>query len=53
MFDVLNITAPTKTVRVGKNTNEWFDGETAAKIAAETNFLDTIQRSKEYRASFN
>ena len=26
--------APTKTIRIKNNTNEWFDGEIAEKIAA-------------------
>ena len=34
MFDVVNKVAPTKIIRVKNNTNEWFDGEIAEKIAA-------------------
>ena len=34
IFDVVNKVGPTKTIRVKKNTNEWFDGETAEKITA-------------------
>ena len=30
----LNKVAPTKTIRINNNTNEWFDGETAERIAA-------------------
>ena len=33
-FDVVNKVAPTKTIRVKNNTNEWFDGEIGEKIAA-------------------
>ena len=34
ILNVLNKVAPKKTIRVKNNTNEWFDGETAEKIAA-------------------
>ena len=33
-FDVVNKVTPSKTTRVKNNTNEWFDGEIAEKIAA-------------------
>ena len=46
MFDVVNITAPTKTIRVGKNTNEWFDGETAEKIATQDKLFRQFKQSK-------
>ena len=35
IFDVVNKVAPTKTIRVKNNTNEWFDRETAKKISLE------------------
>ena len=31
----MNKVAPTKIIRIKNNTNEWFDGETAEKIAAQ------------------
>ena len=34
IFDVVNKVAPTKTIRLKNNTNEWFDGQIAEKITA-------------------
>ena len=38
--------APTKTIRVKSNTNEWFDGETAEKIAARDKLFRKFLKSK-------
>ena len=35
VVDVVNKMAPTKTIRIKNNTNAWFDGEIADKIAAQ------------------
>ena len=38
--------APTKTIRVRNNTNEWFDGKIAEKIAAQDKLLRKFKKSK-------
>ena len=63
IFDVVNKVAPTKTITIKKYTNQWFDGEIAEKVAARDKLfrkskkpklsVDTVQRTKKYRASFN
>ena len=64
IFDVVNKEAPAKTIRVKNNTNEWFDGDTAGKIAAwkkpfrkfkksKSSADKAIEILKKYRASFN
>ena len=45
-FDVVNKVTPTKTTRVKNNTNEWFDGEIAEKIAARDKLFRKFQKSK-------
>ena len=37
--------APTKTIGVKNNTNEWFDGEIAEKIAARDKLFRKFQKS--------
>ena len=46
IFDVVNKVAPTKTIRVKNNTNEWFDGEIAEKITARDKLFREFKKSK-------
>ena len=45
IFDVVKKVAPTKTIGVKNNTNEWFDGEIAEKIAARDKLFRKFQKS--------
>ena len=45
-FDVVNKVAPTKTIRVKNNTNEWFDGETVEKITARDKLFRKFKKPK-------
>ena len=46
LFDVVNKVTPTKTIRVKNNTNEWFDGQVAEKIATRDKLFRKFQKSK-------
>ena len=47
IFDVVNKVTPTKTIiRVKNNTNEWFDGMIADKIAARDKLFRKFKKSK-------
>ena len=35
IFEVINKVAPTKSIRVNNNTNEWFDDKIAEKVGAQ------------------
>ena len=46
IFDVVRKVAPTKTIRVKNNANEWFDREIAEKIAARGKLFRKFRKSK-------
>ena len=46
LFNVVNKVAPIKTIRVKNNTNEWFDGQVAEKIATRDKLFRKFQKSK-------
>ena len=45
-FDVVNNMAPSETIRVKNNTNEWFDGDIVEKIAARDKLFRKFEKSK-------
>ena len=46
IVDAVNKVAPTKTIRVKNNTNQWFDGKIAEKIAARDKLFRKLKKSK-------
>ena len=46
LFNVVNKVAPIKTIRVKNNTNEWFYGQVAEKIATRDKLFGKFQKSK-------
>ena len=46
IFDAVNKVTPTKTIRIKINTNEWFHGENAEKIAARDKLFRKFKKSK-------
>ena len=46
IVDEVNKVAPTKTIRVKNNTNQWFDGKIAEKIAARDKLFRKLKKSK-------